>query len=223
MSKLLEELKNEVRGLVQDDPNNPVIEGELSSAIESGITRLSEIRPQKIIHDFTGDGSTKIFELPDTFEDGFSRILRVQYPYDVTGETLAETISLFRIWLIEVGDGTWKLQLLDFTPASSKILRVSFTAQHAVDNNSTTIKTKADEKAVIYWAAAQCLSIMAAKAIRVGNSLLGSDVVDYQLRSGQYKTLATFYKGESGLESASAMFSSPIVIQNRFGEPYLTH
>jgi len=223
VSKYLEALKNEVRGLIQDNESNPVVEGELPSAIESGIIRLSEVRPRKIIHDFVGDGSTNIFDLPDTFEDGFSRVFLVEYPFDATGEILAESINSSRFRLIEVGDGTWKLRLIDFTPGDTKVLRVQFTASHAVENNSSTIKSRADEKAVVYWATSECLSIMSAKAVRVGNPLLGSDSVDYQSRHDKYNALAKYYKGESGLENVPAMVHSPVVIKNRYGEQFLTH
>lgn len=221
MSRLLEALTNEVRGLIKDS-DGYVSEDELAAAVRRGIARLSEARPRRIIADFTGNGSTKVFALPITFESGFSDVVKVLYPFDGSAVELPEDVELARLSVVDVGDGTFKLRL-DFVPANGKKVRVVFTAHHAVDDQSSTINTASDEDAVIHWAAAECLRIMAAKAIGVGDSLLGADTVSYQSRSSQYKSLADFYEEKSGLKVIPGFVFNRVTVTTNEGLPYLTH
>ncbi|MBK6767427.1 MAG: hypothetical protein IPG71_14390 [bacterium] len=64
MSRLFEALSNEVRGLIKDS-DGYVSEDELAASVRRGIARLAEARPRRIISDFTGNGSTKVFTLAE--------------------------------------------------------------------------------------------------------------------------------------------------------------
>lgn len=221
MSRLFDALQNEVRGLIKDS-DGYVSEDELSASVRRGISRLSEARPRRIIADFTGNGSARVFTLPNIFEADFSDVVKALYPFDASGVDVPEEIELSRLSLVNVGDGTFKLRF-DFTPQTNEKVRVVFTAHHSVDDQATTIKNSTDENAVIHWAAAECLRIMAAKAISVGDSLLGADTVSYQSRSAQYKALADHYEEQSGLKLIPGFVFNRVVLVNSDGEPYLTH
>lgn len=221
MSRLFEALLNEVRGLIKDS-DGYVSEDELAAAVRRGVSRLSEARPRRIAHDILGNGSTRVYTLPGTFTAGFSDVVKVQYPFDPNAAELPEDIELSRLSVVDVGDGTFKLRF-DFAPAISKKVRVVFTAHHSVDDQENTIKSATDEDAVIHWAAAECLRIMAAKAISVGDSLLGADTVSYQSRSSQYKSLADFYEEKSGLKLIPGFVFNRVTMTTNEGEPYLTH
>lgn len=220
MSRTLANITTEVRGLIKD-ADDYVSDSELTSAINRAVTRLAEARPRKIVKEWTGDGSAKVFDLPDTFERGFSVITRVQYPFDATGETISEDVALARLTLIDTGT-TFKLRL-DFTPASGKKVRALFTAHHTLNGTSSTLPTAEDEDSVIHWAVAECLRIMAAKAIATGDVTIGADTVSYQMRSSQYKSLANYYSGISGLADIPALVYNRVAIVQADGEPYLTH
>ena len=221
MRRTLEELSSEVSGLIKDG-DGYVNTDELAAAVQRGIARLSEAHPRKIIKDWTGDGSAKVFDMPTTYEGDFSNILRVIYPFDATAVTLGEDIELSRLTLVETTEGIFKLRC-DFAPASAKTLRALFTAHHAVTAGSSTITTVAHEDSVIHWAAAECLRIMAAKAIAVGDSTIGADTVIYQSRSSQYKSLADFYEEQSGLNQIPAFIFNRVSVLMPDGSPYLTH
>jgi len=221
VSRLFEALANEIRGLIKDG-DGYVSEDELAASLRRGIARLAEARPRRIITDFTGNGSAKVFTLPTTFEAGFSDVVKVLYPFDANAVEMPEDIELARLSVVDVGDGTFKLRL-DFAPAVSKKVRIVFTARHSMDDQGSTIKSVSDEDAVIHWAAAECLRIMAAKAIGVGDSLLGADTVSYQSRSSQYKSLADFYEEQSGLKMIPGFVFNRVTMTTNEGLPYLTH
>ncbi|MBU0691546.1 hypothetical protein KKH18_07000 [bacterium] len=221
MSRHFDALANEVRGLIKDG-DGYVSEDELAAAVRRGIARLAEARPRRIIADFPGNSSAQVFTLPNSFEPCFSDVVKVLYPFDASAVELPEDLELARLTLVETGDGTYKLRL-PFAPANAKQLRVVFTAHHTVNEQTSTIKAAADEDAVIHWAAAECLRIMAAKAIGVGDSLLGADTVSYQSRSSQYKSLAEFYEEQSGLKTIPGFVFNRVFVTTNEGLLYLTH
>lgn len=219
--RLLEAMRNAVRDLIKDE-DRCVNENALAAAVQRGSARLSECRPRVLAVDWTGDGLKKVFDLPSSFESGFSSILRVLYPFDPAGGVLAGVLSAAGLTLIDAGGGVYRLHV-GFAPAAGKTVRATFTARHSVDETVSTLSAVSDEDALLYWAAAECLQMMAAQAVAVGDSLLGADTVSYQTRSGQYKALAEHYADLSGLRDAPAFVYARVPLRTAQGETYLSH
>ncbi len=222
MSRSFAALENEVKDLIKDS-DGYVSSTALTNAVKRGLTRLSECRPRYVVQDWTGNGVAKVFNLPtESYEGGFSDIVKVQYPYDVTGAVLPNTLLPSSLTLFDVGSGSFKLHV-GFIPADEKVVRVTFTARHNVTGDASTITSASDEDAVIHWAAAECLKSMAAKAVALGDALIGADNVSYQTRAGQYQSLAKLYEDMSGLQDTPAFSFAKVNVRRLSGESHLTH
>ncbi len=200
MAKLLADYVEEVKTLCQDEDgalgqNTSVVEAQIGR----GVRILSRKYPHVTVLDQIGDGSAEYYTVPTDWSPGFSTVLNVWYPFVVADDDSTEQLDREDFDVYEYSTGVWKFRLLDDTPGATEYSRWQYTSLHTVTDAASTIDSNASEDAVIWLATSFCLEIMAAKAVSVRNSGMGSEAVDYQGRSAQYLSLAKQYRAMSGL------------------------
>jgi len=179
-------------GLVIQDVSSFIGTGantEMESAIREGIERYSTDAPREIVDDIAGDGSTYDLTLPATYVDGFSRIVRIEYPAGARGATYVDGNE----WTIYRTASTTALRLLTTTPGTGETTRVTFTSPHTLkDLDSATVTTipLLHTHAFVNLCGAQCLFRMAARFIHEQESTLNADSVERGSKTDQARRLA---------------------------------
>ena len=160
--------------------------------------RYSVDKPLDVVSDCAGN-NTSFIPLPviATNEDGttifgkyvpkflprFSTIKSIEYPIGDTPGDYGDP----RDWKMYNTPTGYQLQLIACTPANTELVRIVWTARHALDG-STVDHT--DFYAVCDFIAVLALEAMAAKAINFGDSTISADVVNYRSKSQEYLSMA---------------------------------
>jgi hypothetical protein len=209
MSDTIETYKDKIRETIKDD------DGILSPASRDGflneaIRRYSKIVPNKIVHDFQGDGTSYDFALPSTYIFGFSSISQVEYPAD-------ERIPLFiddDEWMIlQSSANAYSMRLINYTPTSSEKVRISFNGVHTVTTTASSI-INMDMDAVCNLASALCCYAISRHYAKTADATLTADTIDYQNKSETYasraKELEKLFSSHINIETNSLKAASVI-------------
>lgn len=205
----LSALAEAVRSLILDSDEHLNQPGDLQNAVTIAVNKFSQFKPRLRIYDITGDGSTFVFATPANWQFGFSRIVRGEYPFDVTSQSRCRDVDPRSVEIYLHDDTTQKIRLFDFIPADSKVLRLLYSVEHTVDEDTSTLHSGSDEDSVVYWAAAICLRTMAAAANAVKDPNFSGATTNLSPRAQSYIQLAELYEKNSGLIDAPALGFAP--------------
>lgn len=215
--KTLTQIADQVRSLILDYDQYLRTPGDIDAAVERAVAALSQWKPRVKIADIAGDGSTFRITLPTGWQAGFSQILEAVYPFDAASRTQPDLLVPDEDYTIEQQpDDSGKLVTRSFVPESGQTLRLRFTLEHAVTTSTSTLQSTADENAVIYFAAAECLRMMATAANASEDPEILASAVNRFGKGTQYLSLAKVYEERSGLSQKSA---PALVMGESFSRP----
>lgn len=230
MAKLLADYQTRVNEILQDDAGD-LTTAEKNAAIENAVKEHSRLRPRRLVHGFTGDGSAYDFALtgqsaPTGYEVGFSRVLTVEFPAGERDPVYLEDED----WIIyEAATETPKLRLLSDTPTSAQTVRINYTARHTVSAQTGTIPD-GDFEAVAHFAASFALQSLANKYTQMSESTLGADSVDHRSKALEARANAkaerSLYFEHLGIkegERPAGMAFKDHDVNYPWGEDRLTH
>lgn len=222
MARKLQELSDALRLLLMDGDaySTP---GQHDAAIARAVTRLCQFRPRVRIHEITGNGTAFRFNAPSDWQGGFSALKKVLYPVDTTTQGLPSEIPVRDVQVMLQPDDTFKIHFVTTTPGSGLKAWLYYTVEHTVTNNSSTLKSTEDEDAVVYWATAEVLRIMAARVNASKDIEQLAQASNRESRGSQYLKLAKEYEERSGLLDGAALAWGPINPGTAETSDYLTH
>jgi len=208
-ARTLNQLSDALRLLLMDgdaysSPN------QHDAAIGRAVTRLCQFRPRFRVHEIAGDGTAFRFNAPTDWQGGFSALKKVLYPVDTTLQGLPLELPLREVQVMLQPDDTYKIHFVATIPASAKKAWLYYTVEHSVTNDSSTLKSTEDEDAVVYWATAEILRIMAARVNASKDIEQLAQASNRESRGSQYLKLAKEYEERSGLLEGAALAWGPI-------------
>ena len=171
---------------------NVLNEAEKTEAIEDALDQYSKDRPDTAADDITGDGGFDyLLSGLTNYEDGFSWISDIEYPYD-SSDARRNSIEGDR-WE-EYHNGSAKyLRFLYDTPTTAETIRVHYTIPYEFSAGGAVVIPLTDFRALCNLAAAKALRFIAAKFLHTGESTLSADVVNYRSKSREALDLAKTY------------------------------
>ena len=163
-----------------------------SEIAEAAIERYSHDKPDIITVDVTGDGG-KFYAITTSltkWSEGFSQIVRIEYPAPTVASDEAPTLLEPDDYDDNYWDGSTRyLYLPNHAPAATEALRVRYTAPYTATNGAYDIPA-ADFHAVCQLAAGLCAQAIAAKYSRSSDSTIAADSVNHLERSERWAARA---------------------------------
>jgi hypothetical protein len=183
-----------VTGSAMPSTDTATIHVELSSyqnALESAVAEYSNNFLRVVYSDIALTTSTLAYDLPANWEDGFSTVRQAQYPLaDVPPEYMLSGEYY-------VKDGKFHFVT---SPRTGETLRLYYAIHHEVDDTASpavnTIPTY-HQNAVCMIAASHACEIIAAKYAHQSNMGAGADIVDFKMRSSDFRKLAETYRTDA--------------------------
>lgn len=170
----------------------PLGAGAKTLAVKQALQRYSKDKPRIVAEDETGDGGFDYaLTLLADWSDGFSNIIRVEYPVD-DGDQEADVLDDEQ-WTIYQKPAGKVLRFTDEKPAASESFRVTYSALHTCTASACTVKAF-DEVAVQALAAAYFCEMLATWYAQSTDSTMGADVVDHRSQADQYARRAASYR-----------------------------
>jgi len=186
--------KADVRTQVVGNLGDPakLTEQDIDQHIDEAVLAYSQLSPNVKAYDYTGDGSTYDFTFPSDFVDGFSSLLSIEAPQ---GEQFPVYLTQTD-WIFYRSTTALKLRLLSI-PATSVVVRITYTANHIVDSDDSSLSTvpSTDIHAIVYLATSRAALELAGEAVRQakgGNSdipFLPGPATDYRFLAQDYLRL----------------------------------
>ena len=164
----------------EDERLNPA---DFASAIRAAVNKFSRLKPKIAVIDVVGN-DLKIMPLPEEWDEGFSKIIEVEYPLNEFPP--AHLMSdLYMVYQSPEGE---KLFTKD-NFATTDTLRLSISVAYTVDAAKCDIhKTYFD--IVSLWAAARCLDELSTIYSGDGDVTINADSVDHNGRAREYSNRA---------------------------------
>ncbi len=178
MAKTFADYTGKVDQIIPGRNTSIVSDASRSAFITDAAEEFSDRVPQKKIKDYAGDGSTYSFTLPTDWEEGFSTILRIEYPADEYQDPFYLEEKEWDFWRDSAG--AKKLRLKEITPSAGYTMRVTYTIKHVLPGTGTITVPDSYFLAYCYLAAAQIAAAHAAFYANTMNSSISADSVDYQ-------------------------------------------
>lgn len=144
------------------------------------VKRLSRVEPREVVQDIAGDGSFD-YDLPAPYDPAFSTVLLVEYPAGEREPSYVDKLD----WRIYTAPSGAKLRFLADTPAVGETIRVTHTALHELDGDSTTVPEARQDAVVLLGAGISC-EALASHYANTGDSLIGADSVDHASKAKEY-------------------------------------
>lgn len=207
----LEQIKDKVRTKIKVS-DKIITNDDIFDAISDAVWFYSEKNPHKRIKDETGDGSAFSWTPPNTWEDDWSHLEKVEYPAGESGERETQDLTEMDDYqVIRTATGTYEWRLIGHTPVTGDIVRFTYTSRHSItagadgDNTipggdtSTPSNPTAGERSVIF--AASYLAALMAASYYANHIPAGiqADLGDHTARVQQFINLANEFKAQSGL------------------------
>ena len=185
--------------------------------LKAALERYSKDQPKEVVLDVTGDGGN-YYEINTTgftsWMEGFSRILRVEYPAAVIASDEAPTYLEEEDWLDDYRDATKRyLYLPNDTPSATEKMRITYIAPYLFAGATPATDTpEQDFDAICSLAAGLCCEALAAKYGQSMDPTLAADVVNYAEKTDFYarraKELIALYEEHMGIEEGTAPASA---------------
>jgi hypothetical protein len=171
----------------------PLGEAEKIQAINKAVKRYSLDRAREISEDETGNGGYDYaLSLLSSWIEGFSTINKIEYP--ITDDLYDNSnILTDDAWMIYLKPAGKVIRLLEDQPATTEILRITYTTLHLCNDAQCTIPT-ADDEAVQMLAAAGFCDMLATYYAQDQDSTIKADSVDHKSKSADYAARARTYR-----------------------------
>jgi hypothetical protein len=182
---LLQWLEDRLRD--RDGATTPL---QRESCLDQAVKRYSQRRPRLATVDFTGDGSTTLYELPSDWMTEWSSIELMEYPQG--REPMQVLLSAhYRLYQTLTGPQLrFSLPLADGEKA-----RMTYRAAHIATNGGTTIPAT-DQEAVATLGAALAAKAIATHYASQTDSTLTLDTADHSNRSSNFAARARMWEEE---------------------------
>jgi hypothetical protein len=151
--------------------------------INEAINVYSLYRPDIKVADTSGTGVFD-YSLPADYEDGFSSILSVEYPFD-SNDQIPSLLKAGRDYRLYRDPTSLKLRFLSATPSTSETFRLTYTIVHVVTTAASTIPPP-DERAVANLASALLAEQLAAEFEKTSPSTMPDITFDLRTKSKEY-------------------------------------
>ena len=168
------------------DVDSVLTDPDLDDVLQEAIDEYSERFPARGIYDILGDGSTVAFDVPNDWQELWSRVLSVEIGVD-SGEFAIR--ARYEIKLNGAA-GSEQLQIV-FTdpPVSGQTYRVRYTRSQMADTVSTSVPTR-HHRALSTLGAAIGLQWIANHYAAQSDPSFGADTADHTSRSDRYSERA---------------------------------
>lgn len=186
------------------------VEAALLEAVQDVYSKINPDLHYWNIEDADVDGTIQSWEVPSTYEDGFSYIKSVEYP---VGEDPPEYLEEeeYDIYY-NASDDKFKFRMFEDAPDSDETVLVIFTKRHTLTSSSNTIPD-ADFYAVCNIAAEKLCLILASLHAGDSDSTISADSVRHENVSTNFLKMAKEFRkkwqdyfGISDKESCPAAF-----------------
>ena len=143
------------RMLLQDSAGK-LTPAQRDDCLRRAVIQYSIIKPRGRVQIITGNGVAVTFALASDFEEGFSRLLAIEYPVGLADPEYLDAARYFTYR--DATTGVLGLRLRDLTLPNTKTAYVSYTARHVVTEGAGTAAqdtvVPADRDPVCHLAAA---------------------------------------------------------------------
>jgi hypothetical protein len=185
---LSDEQHIELDGNLSDFPSGSVIKKtEATAYLDEAVTLYSKYRTQQKLETVLIEKPGKVFDLPLSWQNGFSSVISIEYPVDETVTSIIPQED-YEVVLCETGSYT-----LRFKYELSNAYRICYTIPHSFDNtNNPPLISVPDIDFYCICSLAAGLYLLAL-ANRYGQSVNGgltADSVNYDKKSDEYRKLA---------------------------------
>ncbi len=217
-------LYRELAGQLANDPGGRLATGSVDAAIAAAVIRYSDDKPDLRVEMLTvSDGG---LGLPTGWQDGFSRVVQIEYPIGHRPPTYLKPED----WFMYTDGDTQQLAIeLVASPPEGANAKCIYTVKRLLDANRDTIPSKHME-AVCCWAAALLCDQLSAIFSQNTDSTIQADSVDQTSPARSYaqraNTLRNRYYDALGLDpkkTAAAGCDVSFSEKNKPGRPRLTH
>jgi len=186
MPPTFDDFRARVDAIIQDDAGFLTL-AEKDAFITESAAIFSKDRPRERLASYWGsEPPIWEFPLPPDFEDGFSSIIRLEFP---AGARIPRFLDPETYVLYRMPDDALVLRLLQHHVGADEELRITYTARHVLTATEVTI-ADADFDAVANLAASLCCRALAARFAQHSDSTIAADAVDYGAKVDQYTSLA---------------------------------
>ena len=161
--------------------------GSLEERLGDAVREFSRFVPRLRAKDYSGDGSTYTLDLPNDWDERFSRIVSIESPQ---GEQEPTYLDPWEYTVYLTPDG-YQLRLFS-TPSDTTTVRVAYTALHRVNSQDDTVP-EAHKRALCYLAASMAARNLAAKYAGFTDPSITADAIGYTTKQREYNSQADFY------------------------------
>jgi len=227
--------------------DNDIAEADREAAIRAALEHYSRDFPRQYAADYTGDGG-RYYVLNDTaltdWADGFSRIVRIEYPAEAISDDGAPQYLDRTDWDQDyfVEEGTERaryLYLPSHSPASTEAMRITYTIPYTFTGSGAEEATDIPSQnfyAFCNLASAYTCRVIASKYSKIGDSTLTVDSASHTTKAQEFasraRELQTFYREQmalpdpgqgQGAEAAAATFVDIETAPSYSGRGWLYH
>jgi len=180
-------------GYYVNGSNLPLGTTEKEFAIAQAILEHSRHRPQILVQDVDGDGSSFDFNVTNltSWSQGFSVIKQLEYPVDDDDET-PNLLQEYE-WTIYHKPTGYFIRFLRDTPSSDEDFRATYTALHTCTDSACTVEDY-DEKVVQMLASAYFCFMLSTYYAKTNDASISADSVNHTSRSSEYKAKGSMYE-----------------------------
>jgi hypothetical protein len=171
------------------DSEGVLTSAEIDAAVAEAVTTYSKHRPHELLADLAGDGDYD-YAVPADWVLDCSAVRRVEYP---AGERVPVYLEDDQYTLYKPDAQATVLRFLDVTPQAGQTARVTYTAPHVVDADSSTIPAN-DEECVGNLAASVACEWIASHYSQQGDPTLSADTTDHRSKASDYAARAKRFR-----------------------------
>ncbi len=181
--------------------------------VRAAIERYNRDAPDTQTDDVTGDGG-KYYGMAaslSSWEEGFSRIVKIEYPAadisaDETPTYLEPEDWQEDYWKAVSGTQTRYLYLPNHSPAATETMRITYTVPYEWSGTPPAVDTPGqDFYAICDLAASFCCHAIATRYSRTSDSTIAADAINHTSRAAEFaaraRELWARYKGHMGLDA----------------------
>jgi len=124
------EIKKRVRSTI---PDEMLTEQEIEECISKALLKISKVSPRERSKEYTGDGTTFSFSLPDDWDNDLSAILCVEYP---AGQRIPTFLTQDEFFILDS-----QFRLIQ-APAKDKKVKLFYTTAHELTATENTLSSQ---------------------------------------------------------------------------------
>lgn len=183
LSTLRPRVVNQVR-----DGSGLLESADFDELLQAAAERYSRARPRLIVADVAGDGGHD-YDLPASWEDGWSELRSVEYPAGARNPVLVDRLD----WTIYDAPAGPQLRLLADSPQAGETIRLTFTGLHTIEEAATTVPA-ADHQALVYLGAMLACEQLSSHYSNTGDTSVMADSVDHSSKARDYAARAKRFR-----------------------------